>query len=108
MDPNQGSPLDAVQVYCNMETGETCVYPSQDTVPMKNWYTSKNIREKKHVWFSESMDNGFQVWTIQRNQVSGTPIRARVEMTRSYTHTWIAREVLQVQVESHTGLGLEV
>lgn len=60
VDPNQGSPLDAIKVHCNMETGETCVHPSQTSVPMKNWYLSKNIREKKHVWFSESMTGGFQ------------------------------------------------
>lgn len=60
VDPNQGSSLDAIKVHCNMETGETCVYPSQSTVPMKNWYMSRNPRDKKHVWFSESMTGGFQ------------------------------------------------
>lgn len=61
VDPNQGSRLDAIKVHCNMETGETCVYPLDSSIPMKNWYLSKNIREKKHVWFSESMTGGFQV-----------------------------------------------
>ncbi|XP_062382403.1 collagen alpha-1(II) chain-like [Sardina pilchardus] len=59
VDPNQGSPLDAIKVFCNMETGETCVSPSQASVPQKNWYSSKN-KDKKHVWFSESMSGGFQ------------------------------------------------
>ena len=44
-----------------METGETCVNPSQADVPKKSWYASKNIREKKHVWFGEAMTDGFQV-----------------------------------------------
>lgn len=61
VDPNQGSSLDAIQVHCNMETGETCVYPIDSNIPMKNWYLSKNLREKKHIWFSESMTGGFQV-----------------------------------------------
>jgi len=59
VDPNQGSALDAVKVHCNMETGETCVFPSQSGIPMKNWYLSQR-NEKKHIWFSESMDDGFQ------------------------------------------------
>jgi syndecan 1 len=61
IDPNQGCNLDAIKVFCNMETGETCVYPTQPTVAQKNWYISKNPKEKKHVWFGESMTGGFQV-----------------------------------------------
>ena len=66
VDPNQGSPLDAIKVFCNMETGETCVYPAQAEIPKKNWYTSKNIKEKKHVWFGEAMTDGFQVRALFR------------------------------------------
>lgn len=44
-----------------METGETCVYPTQATIAQKNWYLSKNPKEKKHVWFGETMSDGFQV-----------------------------------------------
>ena len=61
IDPNQGCNLDAIKVYCNMETGETCVYPTQATIAQKNWYLSKNPKEKKHVWFGETMSDGFQV-----------------------------------------------
>lgn len=61
IDPNQGCNLDAIKVFCNMETGETCVYPTQPTVAQKNWYISKNPKEKRHVWFGESMTGGFQV-----------------------------------------------
>lgn len=60
IDPDQGCTEDAIKVYCNMETGETCVSPSQREVAKKNWYTSKNIKEKKHVWFGEAMTDGFQ------------------------------------------------
>lgn len=49
-----------------METGETCVYPTESTIPKKTWYTSKNIKEKKHVWFGEAMTDGFQVRTSTR------------------------------------------
>merc|ERR1712168_1744936 len=37
---------DAIKVFCNMETGETCVYPSISKV-------------RKHVWFGETMNGGF-------------------------------------------------
>ncbi|XP_052641200.1 collagen alpha-1(I) chain-like [Harpia harpyja] len=60
IDPNQGCNLDAIKVYCNMETGETCVYPTQATIAQKNWYLSKNPKEKKHIWFGETMSDGFQ------------------------------------------------
>ena len=61
IDPDQGCTQDAIKVYCNMETGETCVTPTQPEIAKKNWYTSKNIKEKKHVWFGEAMNGGFQV-----------------------------------------------
>lgn len=61
IDPNQGCNLDAIKVFCNLETGETCVYPTRGSVARKNWYLSKNPKEKKHVWFGESMSDGFQV-----------------------------------------------
>lgn len=66
VDPNRGSPLDAIKVHCNMETGETCIYPTDSSIPMKNWYLSKNMKEKKHVWFSESMTGGFQVREVRK------------------------------------------
>lgn len=78
VDPNQGSPLDAIKVFCNLETGQTCVSPSQNTIPLKNWYTSKNIREKKHVWFGESMPNGFQ---FQYGSEGSDPEDVNIQLT---------------------------
>lgn len=59
IDPNEGSVLDAMKVWCNMETGETCVYPKPKNVPSKNWWSNKGSREHKHVWFGEAMPGGF-------------------------------------------------
>lgn len=63
IDPDQGCAQDAIKVFCNMDTGETCVRPTQTEVAKKTWYLSKNIKEKKHVWFGEAMNDGFQVKT---------------------------------------------
>lgn len=43
-----------------METGETCINASPSNVPRKKWLTDSGA-EKKHVWFGESVDGGFQV-----------------------------------------------
>lgn len=60
IDPNQGCKMDAIKVYCNMETGETCLNANPSTVPRKNWWTSESSG-RKHIWFGESMNGGFQV-----------------------------------------------
>lgn len=54
-----------MKVFCNMETGETCVYPNPASVPRKNWWSSKS-KEKKHIWFGEMMNGGFHVslWVL--------------------------------------------
>jgi hypothetical protein len=61
--------MDAIKVFCNMETGETCINASPLTVPHKNWWTDSGA-EKKHVWFGESMDGGFQVRRDIRFKIS--------------------------------------
>ena len=49
-----------MKVFCNMETGETCVYPNPASVPKKNWWSSKS-KDKKHIWFGETINGGFHV-----------------------------------------------
>lgn len=60
IDPNQGCTVDAIKVFCNMETGESCVLPKPSTIPRKNWWSSKS-KERKHIWFGETMNGGFHV-----------------------------------------------
>lgn len=65
VDPNIGSTADAMKVFCNMETGETCVYPSIAKVPQKNWWTSQS-KAHKHIWFGETMNGGFHVSALSQ------------------------------------------
>lgn len=60
MDPNLGCTADAIKVFCNMETGETCVKPTTSSIPRKNWWSIKS-KGQKHVWFGENMGGGFHV-----------------------------------------------
>lgn len=52
-----------------MESGETCVAPSIAEVPKKNWWTSKG-KDRKHVWFGETMNGGFHVSALLAHDAS--------------------------------------
>lgn len=43
--------MDAIKVYCDFSSGETCIQAQPDSVAVKNWY--KNSKPKKHVWLGE-------------------------------------------------------
>ncbi|KAI4896719.1 hypothetical protein NFI96_024008, partial [Prochilodus magdalenae] len=77
IDPNQGCTIDAMKVFCNMETGETCVYPKPDKIPRKNWWSSKSS-DGKHIWFGETMSGGFQ---FSYGDETLSPNTASIQMT---------------------------
>ena len=56
VDPNLGMVDDAVKVYCNMTSGETCVYPDIHTSKMPNIPWRKSGRG----WYSQ-LRGGFKV-----------------------------------------------
>lgn len=58
MDPNQGSVEDAIKVYCNMDTGETCISAYPSTIPRKAWWSSSR---NKPVWFAADINRGSYV-----------------------------------------------
>lgn len=58
MDPNQGSVEDAIKVYCNMDTGETCISANPSSIPRKNWWSSSR---NKPVWFGADINRGTHV-----------------------------------------------
>lgn len=58
IDPNQGSAKDAIKVYCNMETGETCISAQSASVPRKVWWTKSTPTTNKPVWFGATINNG--------------------------------------------------
>uniref|UniRef100_A0A671S4T4 Fibrillar collagen NC1 domain-containing protein n=2 Tax=Sinocyclocheilus anshuiensis TaxID=1608454 RepID=A0A671S4T4_9TELE len=58
IDPNQGSPADALLVYCNFSAGgQTCLPPLQPQIPMKSWL--KDTMPDSFTWLS-AIDGGFQ------------------------------------------------
>ena len=59
VDPNLGMVDDAVKVYCNMTSGETCVYPDIHTSKMPNIPWRKSGRG----WYSQ-LRGGFKVRSV--------------------------------------------
>lgn len=61
IDPNQGCSEDAIKVYCNMETGETCISANPAKIPIKTWWTGKGGDNFKPIWYGVDMNKGAQV-----------------------------------------------
>ncbi|KAJ6665239.1 hypothetical protein lerEdw1_004288 [Lerista edwardsae] len=59
IDPNQGCVEDAIKVFCNMETGETCISAHPASIPRKTWWTSRSS-DLKPVWYGLDMNRGSQ------------------------------------------------
>lgn len=58
VDPNQGSVEDAIKVYCNMDSGETCIAANPASIPRKVWWNSS---KNKPVWFGADINRGTHV-----------------------------------------------
>lgn len=61
IDPNQGCSEDAIKVYCNMETGETCMSANPSKIPIKTWWTGRSGDNFKPIWYGVDMNRGSQV-----------------------------------------------
>merc|ERR1711997_4626 len=67
IDPNSGTPKDAILVYCDMDTKATCITPKpaiSDEV--------SHVTEERETWFSDIPTNGGFAFTYKAdsNQIS--------------------------------------
>ncbi|XP_053505551.1 collagen alpha-2(I) chain-like isoform X2 [Ictalurus furcatus] len=59
IDPNQGSPADALLAYCNFSEprAETCLHPKTAQLPMRAWLND-SVADNAFYWLS-SLESGF-------------------------------------------------
>jgi len=55
VDPNGGTILDAVEVYCDIPNHQTCIMPKPDSIEATSWSTET----VGHTWFSENGGSTF-------------------------------------------------
>lgn len=51
--------MDAIKVYCDFSTGETCIQAQPVNTPAKKAYS--RAQANKHVWLGETINGGSQV-----------------------------------------------
>lgn len=52
--------MDAIKVFCDFSTGETCIQAQPVNIPAKSAYS--RAQANKHVWLGETINGGSQVW----------------------------------------------
>lgn len=56
IDPNQGNPVDSIEVYCDIKAHETCVIAKPNEAFKGRW-ADEPVSE--HTWFGEELEHGF-------------------------------------------------
>jgi len=76
IDPNRGCREDAIEVYCNRQTSESCILAQQPTTRNATWYSGPS----KHVYFG-AMKGGSQ-FTYVNDAVQMTFLRLLTTQAR--------------------------
>lgn len=67
IDPNAGSIMDAIEVHCNIRTGETCVSPSKAEFEAKHYESASAGRE---YWLHELAGGNSFEYSVSGDQLS--------------------------------------
>lgn len=82
IDPNRGCREDAIEVYCNRQTSESCIHPQEAKAANATWYKGPS----KHVYFG-AMKGGHQ-FTYINDPVQLTFLRLLTTQARQNITYW--------------------
>lgn len=102
VDPNEGSADDAIMVFCNMETEETCVYSRKEEHASQRW-----TQDEREQYFMEELNNGgefsYNVDTVQLGFLQLISTSA----TQTVTYNCLNSSPHGLRFTSHSGEEIE-
>lgn len=81
VDPNAGCEADAMHVFCDFTTLETCVYPSNGKV--NNGTHHERVGARRHVYFGSEMQNGYKFnYEPKDHRIPGASYESQITFLR--------------------------